>query len=211
MNEVVVVGDAELQRRTHQLLPNFQVIGIAEDPDFGDPITSVAPLRSLIESSDPPDAVVCSASPGFTALSQLAHFPPNRCFIHPSSPVGWPMETMRWMAEATGMALLPNLEALPAAILARGLQPAPKPQEGPAALPAKRNQQPTPPGEDESDPRDRDFAWADATPVQVPPPPVSLDPEPVPRAPQVIDAGPQSPRSAYLPTDLLRPLRPRTG
>ncbi len=206
-----MVGDAELQRRTHQLLPNFQVIGVAEDPDYGDPITSVALLRALIERSEPPDAVVCSGGPGFTVLSQLPHFPPSRCYIHPSSPAAWPLDTMRWMAEATGMALLPNLESLPAAILARGMQATHKPAETAAAPPTKPASAPTPaPAAPPAQPI-QDFAWADATPVQVPPPPVSLDPEPVPRAPQVIDAGPVVPRSAYLPTDLLRPLRPRPG
>jgi hypothetical protein len=208
MSEVIVVGDAELQRRIRQLLPNFQVVGVAEDPDYGDPITSVALLRSLIERSDPPDAVVCSGSPGFTVLSQLPHFPPNRCYIHPSSPAAWPVETMRWMAEATGMALLPNLESLPAAILARGMQSPHRPGEATGAPPTT----PPPPGPAAAPAQpEGDFAWADATPVQVPPPPVSLDPEPAPRAPQVIDAGPVVPRSAYLPTDLLRPLRPRPG
>lgn len=206
MGAVIVVGDAELQRRTRQLLPNFEVLGVAEDPDYGDPITSVARLRSLIERADPPDAVVCSGSPGFTVLGQLPHFPANRCFIHPGNASNWPLETLGWMAEATGMVLLPNLESLPAAILARGMQVAPRTKDAPVAPATSR-----PAGDREQSSRAPDFAWADTTPVQVPPPPVSLDPEPVPQAPQVIDAGSTPSRPAYLPTDLLRPLRPRTG
>ncbi|MHB1501061.1 MAG: hypothetical protein ACYCYK_07840 [Candidatus Dormibacteria bacterium] len=219
MSAVVVVGDAELELSTRQLLPNYQVMGIGQDPELGDPITSVAVLRALIETANPPDAVVCGGAPGFTILSQLPHFPPSRCYVCPGSSAGWPAETMRWIAEATGMTLLPQLESLPAAILARGAPSSPRQQEVSSAGPtAQRQLQPAPTATGAASatppasPRERDFSWADATPVQVPPPPVSLDTQPVSLAPQIIDAGPSPAlRSAYLPRDLLRPLRPRSG
>jgi hypothetical protein len=60
-----------------------------------------------------------------------------------------------------------------------------------------------------------DFGWAEAPTVQVPPAPVSL-PGAIAadeRGPMILDAsdGQQQSASAYLPTDLLRVLRPRVG
>jgi len=207
---VVVVGDVELVERARRLLPNFEVRGVTEDPELGDPITSLAVVRSLIESGHSPDAVVCAGVPGFTLLSQLPHFSASRCFVHPGSTI-WPPATLQWMAEATGMTLIPNLEALPVALLGRGgLSEAasegeglPPPRTRPGAeLAAAPGEAPRP-----------GYEWANETPVQVPPAPVLLDSEPARSEPQVIDAGPAPgpQETAYLPTDLLRPLRPRSG
>jgi|GEM_PF-4543026 hypothetical protein len=213
MSVVVVVGDQDLYQRTRQLLPNFQVIGLVDEPELADPVTSVGPIRSLVDSTNTPDAVICGGSPGFTVLSQISQLSPSRCYVYPSESAGWPSDTLRWIAEATGMSLLPHLESLPAAILARGAVPA-----GPVET-ALSSQAPPPTSSSGREPDGGgsrtaggdDYSWADATPVQVPPPPVSLDQEPIPGPPQVIDAGPapRAPETAYLPTDVLRPLRPR--
>ncbi|MDA8332952.1 MAG: hypothetical protein M0027_17420 [Candidatus Dormibacteraeota bacterium] len=213
MSLVVVVGDQDLYQRTRQLLPNFQVIGLVDEPELADPVTSVGPIRSLIDSTNTPDAVVSGGSPGFTVLSQIAQLSPSRCYVYPGEAAGWPPDTLRWIAEATGMSLLPQLESLPAAILARGAVPA-GPADPPLPAPPPQASTPTarkPDGRGVPTAGGGDYSWADATPVQVPPPPVSLDKDPVPGPPQVIDAGPapRAPETAYLPTDVLRPLRPR--
>ncbi|MGA9775350.1 MAG: hypothetical protein WBU92_05455, partial [Candidatus Dormiibacterota bacterium] len=115
---VVVVGDSALAIRVRHLLPNFKVVGPDADPDLADPITSLEPIRSLVESGSGPDAVVCSAHPGFTLLGQVPHLSPTRCFVDASGSI-WPPETVRWMAEATGMTVLPATESLPALLLGR--------------------------------------------------------------------------------------------
>lgn len=212
MSSVVVVGDPDFVLRTRQLLPNFQVLGITDDAELGDPVTSITTIRRLIETSRPPEAVVCSGAPGFTLLSQLTHFSASRCFVCPTPAAGWPPATLQWITEATGMTLISSLDSLPAAMLGRGtVSPAgasdPPGQASTALAPAAQP-------DSVSAPRgDRSYEWAEATPVQVPPPPVSLDREPAPTLPQIIDAGPgpSQPQTAYLPTDILRPLRPRSG
>jgi len=215
MSSVVVVGDSDFALRTRQLLPNFQVLGVTDDAELGDPVTSVTTIRRLIESARPPEAVVCSGAPGFTLLSQLAHFSASKCFVCPTSVAGWPQATLQWITEATGMTLIPSLDSLPAAMLGRGTLAA----TGQSDTPGLAGQAPPapPPAAAQRDtgvsPRgDRGYEWADETPVQVPPPPVSLDREPPPTVPQIIDAGPgpSQPQTAYLPTDILRPLRPRS-
>ncbi|MHB8555345.1 MAG: hypothetical protein ACYDCB_06770, partial [Candidatus Dormibacteria bacterium] len=119
VSSVVVVGDAELVQRARQLLPSFEIMGVTERPELGDPVTSLATIRHLIEGGHAPDAVVFAAVPGFTLLSQLPHFSASRCFVHPGATI-WPAATLRWMIEATGMTLIPSLEALPVALLGRG-------------------------------------------------------------------------------------------
>lgn len=209
---VVVVGDPGLAVEVRRLMPTFRVVGQDSDPDFGDPVTSLEPIRSLLESGSGPDAVVCAAQPGFNLIGQLPHLSPTRCFVSPSGSI-WPPETVRWMAESTGMTVLPSPEALPALLLGRsapggaretGLTVDPNPLPATVAAiegleGASARERPTP-----------DFEWANETPIQVPPPPVSLDPGSTRQRPQVVDAG-GPPQTAYLPTDLLRPLRPRTG
>jgi len=208
---VVVVGDVELLQRARRLLPSFEIRGVTDEPKLGDPITSLAVIRSLIESGHSPDAVVCAGGPGFTLLSQLPHFSASRCFVHPGATI-WPPATLQWMAEATGMTLIANLEALPVALLGRGgLSEAAQQGDGFPAPPSRADVD-SADAESESGPGGPGYDWAKETPVQVPPAPVSLDREPARLEPQVIDAGPApSPQeTAYLPTDLLRPLRPRS-
>ena len=208
---MVVVGDVELLQRARQLLPSFEVRGVSDDPDLGDPITSLAVIRSMIERGHSPDAVICAGGPGFTLLSQLPHFSASRCFVHPGATI-WPPATLQWMAEATGMTLIANLEALPVALLGRGGLSEAVPEGDAFPAPRSRPEADSPDAQGDPTPGSPDYEWANETPVQVPPAPVSLDREPARSEPQVIDAGPApTPQeTAYLPTDLLRPLRPRS-
>lgn len=211
MLSLVVVGDAELLQHARRLLPNFEIRGIADNPELSDPITSLAVIRGLIEGGHSPDAVVCAGVPGFTLLSQLPHYSASRCFVHPGATI-WPPATLQWITEATGMTLIPNLEALPVALLGRGgLSDAASPE--PEGFPSPRAGADPAAARREQSPRSQGYEWADETPVQVPPAPVSLDREPARSEPQVIDAGPAPTpqQTAYLPTDLLRPLRPRSS
>jgi hypothetical protein len=214
----VVVGDSELLQRARKLLPGFQVIGVTDEPALGEPASSVGVIRALIETGRAPDAVVSSGVPGFTLLGQLHHYSAGRCFVDPAGSI-WPPSTLRWIAEAAGMAVLPSLEAVPAALLGRAgppggasdtkgltspLEPAgfggsiAQLEEAAAAAVASRPQ---------------DYAWASEPPIQVPPAPVRLRQEASDRSQQVIDAGrgPAPQLTAYLPTDLLRQLRPRNS
>lgn len=204
MNLVVVVGDGELETAVRALLPNYQVLGGSTDPDLSDPVTSLEPIRTLVEAGRPPDAVVTTAVPGFTVLGQVPHLSPTRCFVHAEDTI-WPTQTVRWLTEATGMALLPGPEALPALILGRSTA-----GDGGPAGPALESISMLATHPDEPAPATRaaDFQWAEAAPVQVPPAPVSLEEEQPPPPGAVIDAG-GPPQTAYVPTDLLRPLRPR--
>lgn len=205
MGQVVVVGGAELAERVRRLLPNFEVLGPDSEPLLEDPVTGLETVRSLVDSGAGPDSVVCAALPGFALFGQVPRLSPTRCFISPEGSV-WPAETVRWMAEAVGMTVLPALEALPALLLGRSGPPLPPPRGLTAVVePAAP---PRPSAAASSPTTAPDYDWAAETPVQVPPPPVSLDPTPASPRPQVIDAG-GPPQTAYLPTDLLRPLRPR--
>ena len=206
MGQVVVVGGSELAERVRRLLPNFDVIGPDSEPELEDPVTSVEAVRSLLDSGSGPDSLVCSALPGFALLGQLSRLSPSRCFVIPEGSA-WPEETVRWMAEAVGMVVLPALETLPAMLLGRSGPPLPPPRELTAVVEAAPAA-PRPPIPASAPPPAPTYDWAAETPVQVPPPPVSLDPTPAPGAPQVIDAG-GPPQTAYEPTDMLRPLRPR--
>jgi hypothetical protein len=216
LNSIVVVGDSELLQRARQLLPGFQVIGVTDEPDLGDPASSLGVIRALIETGRPPDSVVCAGVPGFTLLGQLHHYSAGRCFVDPAGSI-WPPNTLRWIAEAAGMAVLPSLEAIPAALLGRAGPPpgAVSDTEGfssplePAGFGGSIAKLETA----EVSSRPPDYAWANEPAVQVPPAPVLLDQEASDAAPQVIDAGrgaaPQL--TAYLPSDLLRQLRPRNS
>ncbi len=206
MGQVVVVGGAELAERVRRLLPNFEVLGHDSEPELEDPVTALETVRSLLDSGSGPDSLVCSALPGFALLGQVPRLSPSRCFVTPEGSV-WPGETVRWMAEAVGMIVLPALEALPAMLLGRSGTPLPAPR-GLTAVVEPAPAAPRPPSRARQAPPAPTYDWASATPVQVPPPPVSLDPTPAPAAPQVIDAG-GPPQTAYEPTDVLRPLRPR--
>lgn len=204
MGYIVVVGDGKLEASVRSLLPNYQVLGPSTDPDLADPVTSLEPIRTLVDAGRAPDAVVTTSIPGFTVLGQVPHLSPTRCYVQSEESI-WPAPTVRWLTEATGMALLASPEALPALILGRstageGSQEATIPE--PMSVISIEAGLPGAPG------RASDFEWAEAAPVQVPPAPVTLDEESPPRAGAVIDAG-GPPQTAYLPTDLLRPLRPR--
>ena len=206
MGQVVVVGSAELAERVRRLLPNFDVLGPDSEPELEDPVTSLETVRSLLDSGSSPDSLVCSALPGFALLGQVPRLSPSRCFVTTEGSA-WPGETVRWMAEAVGMIVLPGLEALPAMLLGRS-GPPPSPPRGLTAVVETAPAPPHPPSPASPPPAAPTYDWAAETPVQVPPPPVSLDPTPGPAAPQVIDAG-GPPQTAYEPTDVLRPLRPR--
>jgi len=227
LNTLVVVGEASLARRAAELVPSFNVVGAVEDLELADPATSLARIGAMLDRGQAPAAVLCSGNPGFTVLSQLRHFPANRCYVFPGdSP--WPLPTLQCLVEAAGMTLLQNLESLPVALVGRtvpgvrrpGYQEIPtgsglKAKESVSRLKAAQVQHANrPPGAKQSPPRD-DFGWADAPTVQVPPAPVSLngameDENPGSVVLDVSDTPLQS-ASAYLPTDLLRVLRPRTG
>jgi hypothetical protein len=223
-NRLVVVGEASLARRAAELVPSFQVVGAVEDLELADPATSLARIGAMLDRGQPPAAVLCSGNPGFTVLSQLRHFPANRCYVFPGdSP--WPLPTLQCLVEAAGMTLLQNLESLPVALVGRTVQGVRRPgyeeiptgsgleaEESVSRLKAAQAQNAARPN-GASPPRD-DFGWADAPTVQVPPAPVSLDGaiEDEYASSVILDASdrPQQAASAYLPTDLLRMLRPRT-
>jgi hypothetical protein len=221
LNSIVVVGDSELLQRARQLLPGFQVIGITDEPDLGDPASSLGLIRALIETGRAPDAVICAGVPSFTLLGQLHHYSAGRCFVDAAGSI-WPPNTLRWIAEAAGMAVLPSLEAIPAALLGRAGPPGAitgiTGNEGSSSSLelagfgggiAQREGA----GAAEVASPPHDYAWASEPPIQVPPAPVQLRQEEPDPSRQVIDAGmgaaPQ--QTAYLPTDLLRQLRPRNS
>jgi len=223
-NTLVVVGEANLARRAAELVPSFQVVGAVEDLELADPATSLARIGAMLDRGQPPAAVLCSGNPGFTVLSQLRHFPANRCYVFPGdSP--WPLPTLQCLVEAAGMTLLQNLESLPVALVGRTVQGVRRPgyeeiptgsgleaAESVSRLKAAQVQNATRPN-GTSPPRD-DFGWADSPTVQVPPAPVSLDgaieDEDASSVTLDVSDRPQQSASAYLPTDLLRMLRPRT-
>ena len=227
LNTLVVVGEASLARRAAELVPSFHVVGAVEDLELADPATSLARIGAMLDRGQPPAAVLCSGNPGFTVLSQLRHFPANRCYVYPGdSP--WPLPTLQCLVEAAGMTLLQNLESLPVALVGRTVPGVRRPgyeaiptgsgleaEESVSRLKAAQVRNANrPPGTQQSPPRD-DFGWADAPTVQVPPAPVSLDGaiDDEPPGSVVLDVSdaPQRSASAYLPTDLLRVLRPRAG
>ncbi|MGC2193010.1 MAG: hypothetical protein WA751_11840 [Candidatus Dormiibacterota bacterium] len=222
---LVVVGEASLAQRAAELVPSFNVVGAVEDLELADPATSLARIGAMLDRGQPPAAVLCSGNPGFTVLSQLRHFPANRCYVYPGdSP--WPLPTLQCLVEAAGMTLLQNLESLPVALIGRTVQGVRRPgyeeiptgsgleaEESVSRLKAAQAQNASrPKGSQQSPPRD-DFGWAEAPTVQVPPAPVSLDGaiEDDDPGSVVLEAsdGPLQAASAYLPTDLLRMLRPR--
>lgn len=227
LSTLVVVGEASLAQRAAELVPSFNVVGAGEDLELADPATSLARIGAMLDRGQAPAAVLCSGNPGFTVLSQLRHFPANRCYVYPGdSP--WPLPTLQCLVEAAGMTLLQNLESLPVALVGRTVQGVRRPgyeeiptgsgleaEESVSRLKAAQIQNTTGPKDSEqSQPRD-DFGWAEAPTVQVPPAPVSLegaieddDPGSV-----ILEAsdGPLQAASAYLPTDLLRMLRPRAA
>ncbi|MGA7173424.1 MAG: hypothetical protein WCB86_06925 [Candidatus Dormiibacterota bacterium] len=222
-NTLVVVGEASLARRAAELVPSFQVVGAVEDLELADPATSLARIGAMLDRGQPPAAVLCSGNPGFTVLSQLRHFPANRCYVFPGdSP--WPLPTLQCLVEAAGMTLLQNLESLPVALVGRTVKGVRRPgyeeiptgsgleaEESVSRLKAAQVQNASRPN-GTSPPRD-DFGWADAPTVQVPPAPVSLDEALDDEDPSsvILDVSdrPLQSASAYLPTDLLRMLRPR--
>jgi hypothetical protein len=221
LNTLVVVGDADLARRAAQLVPSFRVVGAVEDRELADPATSLARIGAMLDRGQAPAAVLCSGNPGFTVLSQLRHFPANRCYVFPGDSL-WPLPTLQCLVEAAGMTLLQNLESLPVALVGRTVQGVRRPgyediptgsgleaEESISRLKAAQVQNAT-----QSQPLE-DFGWAEAPTVQVPPAPVSL-PGAIAaddRGSMILDAsdGLQQSASAYLPTDLLRVLRPRVG
>ncbi len=90
LNTLVVVGEASLARRAAELVPSFRVVGASQDGELADPATSLARIAAMLERGEAPTAVLCRGSPGFTMLSQLRHFPANRCYVFPEdSP--WPL------------------------------------------------------------------------------------------------------------------------
>lgn len=228
LSTLVVVGEADLARRASELVPSFQVIGAVEDLELADPATSLARIGAMLERGQVPTAVLCSGNPGFSVLSQLRHFPANRCYVFPGdSP--WPLPTLQCLVEATGMTLLQNLDSLAVALVGRTVEGIRRPgyEEIPTGSgleaeesvnrlkAAQAKVAARPPAAKVQGPARDDFGWADAPTVQVPPAPVSLegaiaDDE---LRSMVLDASdtPQRASSAYLPTDLLRALRPRTG
>jgi hypothetical protein len=225
---LVVVGDADLARRAAELVPSFQVIGAVEDLELADPATSLARIGAMLERGQVPTAVLCSGNPGFSVLSQLRHFPANRCYVFPGdSP--WPLPTLQCLVEATGMTLLQNLDSLAVALVGRTVEGIRRPgyeeiptgsgleaEESVSRLKAAQAKVAArPPAAKEQVPARDDFGWADAPTVQVPPAPVSLEGAIADNElrSMVLDASdtPQRASSAYLPTDLLRALRPRAG
>ncbi|MGH7610475.1 MAG: hypothetical protein ACREN4_00495 [Candidatus Dormibacteria bacterium] len=223
---LVVVGEVKLAERAAQLVPSLQVVGASDDVELSDPATSLARIGTMLESGQTPAAVLCSGNPGFSVLTQLRRFPPSRCYVFPGeSP--WPLATLQCLVEASGMTLLQNLESLPVALGGRTVDGVRRPghKEIPTAsgleadaavnrlkaAQASAAERPAPAPKRQLPPED--FGWADNSPVQVPPAPVSLEPEGEASPPTVVEAGeaPPASRSAYLPTDLLRPLRPRRG
>jgi hypothetical protein len=228
LNTLIVVGEASLARRAAELVPSFQVVGSEEDLELADPSTGLVRIGAMLEGGRTPAAVLCSGGLGFSLLSQIRHFPPNRCYVFPGeSP--WPLPTLQCLVEAAGMTLLQNLESLPVALGGRTVEGVRRPgyEEIPTGSGLKAEESvsrlkaaqlrgaqhpegaPAPPAHD-------DFGWADAPTVQVPPEPVSLggELEDEPTAPVVLDISetpPPKSASAYLPTDLLRILRPRAG
>lgn len=226
-NTLVVVGEASLASRAAELVPSFEVVGADQDLELADPATSLARIGAMLDRGQAPAAVLCSGNPGFTVLSQLRHFPANRCYVFPGdSP--WPLPTLQCLVEAAGMTLLQNLESLPVALVGRTVQGVRRPgyeeiptgsglevEESVGRLKAAQIRNAArPSGPQQSAPRD-DFGWAEAPTVQVPPAPVSLEGaiEEAEPGSVILDAsdGPQQSASAYLPTDLLRVLRPRAG
>lgn len=224
VNILVVVGEASLARRAAELVPSFRVLGAVEDLELADPATSLARIGAMLDRGQTPAAVLCSGNPGFSVLSQLRHFPANRCYVFPGdSP--WPLPTLQCLVEAAGMTLLQNLESLPVALVGRTVQGVRRPgyeaiptgsgleaEESVSRLKAAQVRGASRPTSPPSPARD-DFGWADAPTVQVPPAPVSLE-DPADHempAPRVVDVSdpPHGSASAYLPTDLLRVLRPR--
>ncbi len=225
MNTLVVVGEPGLARRAAELVPSYQVMGAEQDADLADPSSGLVRIGSMLDRGNVPTAVLCSASPGFSALSQLRRYPPNRCYVFPGdSP--WPLTTLQCLVEATGMTLLEDIESLPVALGGRTVEGVHRPgyeviptgsgievEEAVVRLKAAQAQEASQPRAGGRGGGADDFGWADATPIQVPPAPVSLDGELAhvnPRVvidvsdPPAISAGP-----AYQPTDLLRALRPR--
>ncbi len=229
---LVVVGDADLERRASQLLPSFRVLGTAEDLALADPATSLAKIGALLDGGRVPVAVLCSGEPGFTVLCQIKRFPANRFYVYPGgSP--WPLPTLQCLVEAAGMTLLQDLESLPVALVGRTVEGVRRPGYGEiptgsglaAAESVERLRAAAPPGTPATAARPAsqgarpapaadDFGWAETPTVQVPPAPVSLEtPETdIASLPRVVVAGEDQARhpSAYLPTDLLRALRPRS-
>jgi hypothetical protein len=221
---LVVVGDAGLAHRAAELLPSFRVVGAVDDLELADPATSLALIGEMLDRGQAPAGVLCSGNPGFTVLSQLRHFPANRCYIFPGdSP--WPLTTLRCIVDAAGMTLLQNLESLPAAIVGRAADGVRRPgyeaiptgsgleaEESVGRLKAAQIQGASRPEAKSARVRD-DFGWADAPTVQVPPAPVSLETaqDEEAGASMILDVSenPERSSSAYLPTDLLRVLRPR--
>ncbi|HEY6538623.1 MAG TPA: hypothetical protein VI138_06240 [Candidatus Dormibacteraeota bacterium] len=222
---VVVVGDAGLARQVAELVPSFRVVGAVDDMELVDAATSLARIGARLARGQAPAAVVCSGNPGFTVLSQLRHFPANRCYVFPGdSP--WPLPTLQCLVEAAGMTLLQNIDSLPVALGGRTVQGVRRPgyEEIPTgsglaaaesvgrlkaaqAQGAGRSASPSPSSDD--------FGWAEAPTVQVPPLPVSLegalDEDDAPGAVLDVSEAAGAGGTAYLPTDLLRRLRPRGG
>lgn len=223
---LVVVGDASLAQRAAALLPSFQVIGAVDDMELADPATSLARIGGMLDRGQAPAGVLCSGNPGFTVLSQLRHFPANRCYIFPGdSP--WPLPTLQCIVEAAGMTLLQNLDSLPAALVGRTVEGVRRPgyeeiptgsgleaEDSIGRLKAAQLQGATRSAEAQQSQARDDFGWAEAPTVQVPPAPVSLEAAPDDQGPasMILDVSqnPEPSSSAYLPTDLLRVLRPRT-
>jgi len=227
LSTLVVVGEAGLARRAAELVPSYRVLGAAEDLELADPATSLSRIGAMLDRGNAPAAVLCSGNPGFTVLSQLRHFPANRCYVFPGdSP--WPLPTLQCLVEAAGMTLLQNLESLPVALGGRTVQGVRRPgyediptgsgleaEESVGRLKAAQLQNATRPAPTAAPPPRDDFGWAEAPTVQVPPAPVSLEGavEDDQLQPTVLDVSdtPQRSASAYLPTDLLRVLRPRAS
>ncbi|MGH7608981.1 MAG: hypothetical protein ACREOD_03405 [Candidatus Dormibacteria bacterium] len=231
LSTLVVVGEAKLAERAAELVPSFRVVGAVEDLELADPATSLARIGAMLDAGQAPAAVLCSGNPGFSVLTQLRRFPASHCYVFPGeSP--WPLPTLQCLVEASGMTLLQNLESLPVALGGRTVEGVRRPgqkeiptasgleaEESVGRLKAAQTTAAEPPrmmakAASSPAPQAEDFRWADNTPVQVPPAPVSLEPEDEPPAALVLEAAEPAPapsRSAYLPTDVLRPLRPRGG
>jgi hypothetical protein len=228
LNTLVVVGEASLARRATELVPSFQVVGSEDDLELADPSTGLVRIGAMLEGGRTLTAILCSGGPGFTLLSQIRHFPPNRCYVFPGeSP--WPLPTLQCLVEAAGMTLLQNLESLPVALGGRTVEGVRRPgreeiptgsameaEESVSRLKAAQLRGAQPPEGASAPPAHDDFGWADAPTVQVPPEPVSLagefeEDQTAPRVIDVSETPPPKSASAYLPTDLLRALRPRGG
>jgi hypothetical protein len=215
LNSIVVVGDSELFQRARHVLSGFRVIGVTDDPGLGDPASGVGVIRGLIETGHPPDAVVCAGVPSFTLLGQIHHYSAGKCFVDPTGAI-WPPNTLQWIAEAAGMTVLSSLEAVPAVLLGRAGPPSPISDDSVAPaleLAGFGGGTARPDGDGEAVQPPQDYAWASEPPIQVPPAPVRLGHGAADPLRQVIDAGagaaPQ--QTAYLPTDLMRQLRPRSS